>query len=1342
MVSIESKDVTEKARSIESLLKRLETETPLSDAMETFKGIFEHWGFEHEDEDIEREYLDDFVDENTGELKIISVASSDFGLNFYVIYAETWKDTLKYRQKLVKNLLNFTSYSSDVSFANFILILDVIENPKSKRHRYWKLIIPIYQRKLESAKLNVYVIDPTEKKFRTLAANIAKVALELSKHDTLSAGLIKDALNKYMLVRPLTEEFFKEYKENYYELKNWIKKRYGSKLRALCPDDYLLTGDSTEIPKAKREEIFVERAAKTFAHTFFNRLMFVYFLQKKGWIVDVSTLRKDLKDEVDVKNFVKWLHGQYEEYGGNFYRDYLRTLFLYAMNRPRLGRRDIEDIKAIPSPFVRDVFLYGVPYFNGGLFSPVEIAGVNLDEVITEIDDRLMTEIVMGFFEAYNFTVTEETPYEVEVAVDPAMLGKIYESLIAEEEQVESEEERRASGIFYTPRSEVDFMCRMAIYEYLEMNTKLKRDVLMRFVFTPSYDWNPKNLSWEQIDTLEKALNEVKVVDPAAGSGAFLVGMYHLLIELHEKLTEDSVVTYKKKLEIIRDNIYGVDIKDWAIRVAKLRLWLALIEGEGKLPNEPILPNLETKLAVGDSLAPPHFVLKIGGKKKVVEIPLAKFRESLKLLWAKKGASEAIVAYKELVRKYYMGEKIDGKPVTLRDIERAKWGVLQEFLERALEEELKAKEKKEVRLLLEAVRKEDFSALEKPPFIWELDFPDVMLEKRGFDIVIANPPYVRQEKIYPEYYDLAEFQMLPKNEQEKLKKDYKNKIKAHMEAIIAEKFESEMTLPGRSDLYAYFFIQSVNLLNPKGSLVFITSNSWLDVDFGKALQEFFLRFTHLKAVIDYTRRSFEQADVNTVITVLTRKPRELFNTVGEECVNFVLLKRGFDEVSLDTVGKLLECYAGKVKGIEVFGGRVYSYEDDDLRIRSVLAVELAKMGGIKVGPRQILKVKKEKSSLDWWMKEHEIVGGEIPYYTLQGEYQGMKWGGILIRAPRIFYVILDKGKGKLVRLGEIANVRFGIKTGANEFFYLEPIKNPKEWPICTVCGRVHKPGEGLIAVRNKAGWEGYIEEEFLKPVVKSPQEIKTYRIRLEDLKLRMFLCNLSKEELKRKGKVHALRYIEWGEQRGYSKKPAIRKRKIWWNLGHRKIGNLASMMSYNTRFPFWMNEVALCDARLYDIYKEINIPSELLAGILNTTLVPMFVELTGRANLGEGALDFKVYETEEILVVDPRALSQIQIQQLVVAFNRMANREIKSIFEELGLPKPNRDLSNIKPEEVSLEKVLRDRRELDRIIFEALGLTEEEQLEVYRAVVKLVRGRLLKAISFKKVVKNNHGGLS
>jgi hypothetical protein len=1276
---------------IESNLKELKPDMGTEEAINYFRNIFiDAWKFNYVDEIIPEDMLNEFVAQNTDMIKIIAKTNPPEGESFYVVYAKSKSDTIKYRQRLVKDLLDFT-YSVGLEFANFLIILDY--------SKYWKLVVPIYRRELENAKLNIYVIDPEEGKFRTLVKNLASVAQELEEFYKKSkkhppAIQIKALIDEYMHVRPLTEEFFKEYKEYYSKLKDSIKKRYGKKL-----------GESYvgELQK----EIFVERAAKTFAHTFLNRLMFVYFLQKKGWIVEKPALRKDLQESVDVKNFVRWLYEQWVEYGGEFYKDYLRILFLYAMNTPRVGyaRRDIKEIQAIPSPIVRDVFTYGIPYFNGGLFNHVTIEGIDLDEIITSLPDNVVKELIFDFFEEYSFTVTEDTPYEVEVAVDPAMLGKIYESLIAEEEKALEEEERRVSGIFYTPRSEVDFMCRMAIYEYLKKNTKVDDVLLREFVFTPLHEWEGRSLPRELLSALEN----VKIVDPAAGSGAFLVGMFHLLTELYEKARVK--VDYERKLAIIRENIYGVDIKEWAIRVAKLRLWLALIEKEKEIPNEPILPNLETKLAVGDSLVPPHFVLRINGKKRVIEIPLAKFRESLKLLWAKKGAGEAIVHYKDLVRKYFMGEKIDGKPVKLKDIEEAKWGALQEFLETALEEDLKAKEKKEIKLLLEAVSKQDYSALEKPPFIWELDFPDVMLEKKGFDIVIANPPYVRQEKIYPEYYDLAEFQMLPKKEQDRLKKEYKEKIIEHMKTIIKEKFEHEMKLNKRSDLYVYFFIQGVNLLNPKGALVFITSNSWLDVDYGTSLQEFFLRFTNLKRIIDYTTRSFEQADVNTVITVLTRKPKELFNTVDEGCVNFVLLKRSFDELSREIIEKMLECYAGKVKEVEVFGGKVYSYEDDDIRVRSVKAVELAKMGGLEMGTKNLL----------------------LGSYNIFGEYSGMKWGGILIRAPRIFYVILDKGKGKLVKLGEIAEVRRGFTTGANEFFYLEPIKNPIEWPVCKICGRVHKPEEGLVAVKNKAGWDGYIEEEFLRPVIISPREIKTPIINERSLKNVAFICTESISSLRTNGKIHAINYIEWGEKQGYPNRTTLRNRRPWYGLTPHETPDVLWPMIHNDRLIVGLLESdrIVVDHNLFEITGNEKGSKVYLFVSLFATYQALVRELIGRSNLGEGALKTEGIDIQKLIVFKPEALSEFE-ESLHQLFEKLSTYEIKSIFEELGLPKPNKDFSNINPEDVSLDKVLPDRRELDKVIFEALGLTEEEQLEVYRAVVELVKARLVKAKTFSK----------
>ncbi len=324
---------------------------------------------------------------------------------------------------------------------------------------------------------------------------------------------------------------------------------------------------------------------------------------------------------------------------------------------------------------------------------------------------------------------------------------------------------------------------------------------------------------------------------------------------------------------------------------------------------------------------------------------------------------------------------------------------------------------------------------------------------------------------------------------------------------------------------------------------------------------------------------------------------------------------------------------------------------------------------------------------------------------------------------RYFLTRKEDLKPLLVRLGDVAEVRFGIKTGANEFFYLEPVG----MSVAEVVEISQQDPSSFIAVKNGAGWEGEIEAEFLKPVIKSPREIKTIRVRLEDLHYLVFMCHLSKEELQEQGKTCALEYIHWGERKGYPRRPTCKSRQRWWDLGVRQPASLIWPMIHNDRIAVSSHDpIIVVDHNLFEI-------SATDGAVFSCLMVASYQilnrELVGRSNLGEGAVKTEGMDIVHLLVLNPTVIVKKYQRRLFATFEMVASRELKTIFEELGLPRPNRDYSNINPEDVSLDKILPDRRELDSIIFSILGLTDEEQLAVYRAVVELVKDRLVKARS-------------
>jgi hypothetical protein len=339
-------------------------------------------------------------------------------------------------------------------------------------------------------------------------------------------------------------------------------------------------------------------------------------------------------------------------------------------------------------------------------------------------------------------------------------------------------------------------------------------------------------------------------------------------------------------------------------------------------------------------------------------------------------------------------------------------------------------------------------------------------------------------------------------------------------------------------------------------------------------------------------------------------------------------------------------------------------------------------------------------------------------------------------SDRHFLARPDDLQPLLVKLGDIAEVRFGIKTGANEFFYLEPVGT-------TVAelfrDGVQQPSQPTVRVRNGAGWQGELETAWLRPVIKSPRELKTLRVRLEDLRYLVFMPpddvrqRLHDTAYIQQRYPKAYAYIQWGERRGYQQRSTCQGRPVWWDLGGSHDSCIVWAMIHAERHSMHYNELGVeLDHNFFEVLADSDaIP--VLSGILASTKGIFVKELFGRQyGGGSGPIKTEGTDIKAFLVPNPAAFTAAQRDRLLDAFERMAQREVRSIFEELGYPKPNRDYSNIDPAALTLAQVQRaspDRFELDAVVFEVLGLSDAERLTVYRAVVELVRNRLVKARS-------------
>lgn len=336
-----------------------------------------------------------------------------------------------------------------------------------------------------------------------------------------------------------------------------------------------------------------EEARRQFVSKFFNRLMFIRFLERKGWLRfnGRTDYLRALWENPSSAGILPSEHGQdARATAGDFYATRLKPLFFSGLNNPQH-----RNLMRINQGGLLSELIGEVPYLNGGLFEQDEL---DTREDI-RVPDALIETPLRDLFYRYNFTITESTPMEVEVAVDPEMLGKVFEELVTG---------RHESGSYYTPRPVVAFMCREALKGYLQTATRETPEAIAQFV-----DERDSSCLRDPEAVLH-ALKTVRVCDPACGSGAYLLGMLQELLELRTTLFEqkrlDPETLYQRKLEIIQNNLYGVDIDPFAVEIARLRLWLSLVVDDTRHPlDDPnadvSLPNLDFKIEVGDSLTAP-----------------------------------------------------------------------------------------------------------------------------------------------------------------------------------------------------------------------------------------------------------------------------------------------------------------------------------------------------------------------------------------------------------------------------------------------------------------------------------------------------------------------------------------------------------------------------------------------------------------------------------------------------------------------------------------------------------------------------------------------------------------
>lgn len=616
--------------------------------------------------------------------------------------------------------------------------------------------------------------------------------------DLKNSSLDLKALTKAFSVEALSDIFFKEYKKHYEDIIEFITGKRMVKIANKWEEQ--ITGQPCrEIMQEFSQFPDAEKAVRDYVKKLMGRLVFIQFLQKKGWM---GCSAGELWNDGD-KEFVQNLFAK-SSHKNTFVDDVLEPLF-NDINTKRAG-----DITSSPN-IGSDI---KIPYLNGGLFEKDEY-----DKTKFPLPAKFMKSL-LDFFASYNFTIDENDPDDAEIGVDPEMLGRIFENLL---------EDNKDKGAFYTPKEIVQYMCRESLIAYLE--TDFNDDIIKKLIrqFVSTYD--DSELTNELKETIDQKLKDVKICDPAIGSGAFPMGLLRELYACRkaiEGIDDDTAV--KIKTHIIQNNIYGVDIEKGAVDIARLRFWLALIVDE---INPHALPNMDFKIMQGNSLLEQYEGIDLSG------ISLNEQKKSKKeQIWQASLAFDekyALDNIQNAIKKYFLTDDYATK-TNLRNI-------INENL-RSYIVNLKGFTPDIQRKIAQLPIPNDKF------FLWHIYFKDVF-DNGGFDIVIGNPPYIDSETMV---------KIMPKE-----RKLYANKF---------------VCASGNWDMFIVFIELSISLLKEKGVFSNIIPNKLIAAKYGIELRKL-LSEKHVLEIRDYSRIDiFEDAAVYPITIVLSndnKKDNTLFS---------------------------------------------------------------------------------------------------------------------------------------------------------------------------------------------------------------------------------------------------------------------------------------------------------------------------------------------------------------------------------------------------------------------------------------------------------------------------------